>query len=169
MKTMKTIDIIGNNYYGSWNRIRRACRSIIIQNGKILLTHMKKHDVWMLPGGGTEENETERQCVIRETAEETGYLIMPSDCLLEIDEYYENWKYVTYYFSGEIIAVSGSRLTEVEKRAGMESAWISVSECMEIFSKHNDYAQTDEVKRGIYERECMALKEILGSGYENRE
>ena len=51
----------------------------------------------------------------------------------------------------------------------MKSMWIPVSECMEIFSKHNDYAQTDEMKRGIYEREYMALKEILGSGYENRE
>lgn len=44
----------------------------------------------MIPGGGLEKDETDRDCCIREIAEETGVVVETSDCLLEIDEYYEN-------------------------------------------------------------------------------
>ncbi len=158
---MKTINIVGDNYFGKWNKTRTACRSVVIKDGKILLSYETKTNQWMLPGGGLEEDEDEKQCVIRETAEETGFVIKPSECLLEIDEYYEDRKWVNRYFFGDIKGETEQNQTEREIEVGMEPRWKSVEEIIEIFSKHADYAATDEMRRGMYLREYTALKEIL--------
>ena len=158
---MKTINIVGDNYFGKWNKTRTACRSVVIKDGKMLLSYETGTDQWMLPGGGLEADEDEKECVIRETAEETGFVIKPSECLLEIDEYYEDWKWVNRYFFGDITGATEQNLTEREIEVGMEPRWKSVEEIIEIFSKHADYAATDEMRRGMYLREYTALKELL--------
>lgn len=43
----------------------------------------------------------------------------------------------------------------------MEARWLSVDEIMDIFSQYNLYADTDEMRRGMYLREYTALCEIL--------
>ena len=43
----------------------------------------------------------------------------------------------------------------------MEPRWLSTKKALEIFSKHNDYESTDEMRRGLYFREFTALNEIL--------
>ena len=158
---MKTINIVGDNYFGKWNKTSAACRSVVIKDGKMLLSYETKTDQWMLPGGGLEADEDEKDCVIRETTEETGYVIKPSECLLEIDEYYEDWKWVNRYFFGEITGETERNLTEREIEVGMEPRWMQVEEMVEIFSKHADYTDTDEMRRGMYLREYTALKELL--------
>lgn len=85
---MKTINIVGENYCGSWRNARTACRAIIVKESEMLLSFDTKTGQWMFPGGGLEQNESEDQCVIREILEETGYVIKPSKCILEINEYY---------------------------------------------------------------------------------
>lgn len=42
----------------------------------------------------------------------------------------------------------------------MELRWIPINEAIEAFSKHNDYAATDEMRRGLYLREYTALSQI---------
>lgn len=42
----------------------------------------------------------------------------------------------------------------------MEARWLSVDEIMDIFSQHNLYADTDEMRRGMYLREYTALRGI---------
>lgn len=158
---MKVIDIVGDNYLGRWTDTRTACRAIIIEEGKILLSYEVKTDQWMLPGGGLEEDEEERTCVVRETAEETGFVITPSSCLLEIDEYYEEWKYVNRYFAGRIEAVCEKNLTEREKEVGMEPRWMPIADILGILAQHQDYAGKDEMRRGLYLREYTALKALL--------
>ena len=69
---MKVIDIVGENYFGKWDKTRTACRGIIIHDTKVLLSYETRNDQWMLPGGGLEDNESEKACCIREIAEETG-------------------------------------------------------------------------------------------------
>lgn len=158
---MKTIDIIGENYFGQWRATRTACRAIVIRNGEILLSCETRTGQWMLPGGGMEDGESERACCIREVAEETGVLIEPSECLLEIDEYYEDWKWVNRYFFGEITGRTETRLTAREREAGMEARWLPVEECRAIFAAHQSYADTDEMRRGMYLREDTALRELM--------
>ena len=97
----RIVDIVGENYFGTWDKTRTACRGIILRDNRLLLSYETHTGQWMLPGGGLEAGEDERECCIREVAEETGFLIRPTECVLEIDEYYEDFKWVNRYFFGE--------------------------------------------------------------------
>ena len=158
---MKIIDIVGDNYFGKWDKTRTACRGIVIKDGKILLSYETVDDQWMIPGGGLEDDEDEKVCCIREIAEETGIVVNTSDCLFEIDEYYEEWKWVNRYFVCEEVATTEMHLTEREQEVGMEPRWLPLDDIIKIFSEHNSYADTDEMRRGMYLREYTALKEYL--------
>ncbi len=157
----KIIDIVGDNYFGSWEKMRIACRGIIIREGKILLSYETKTGVWMIPGGGQEPGESEEMCCTREVSEETGFCIHVSPCVLEIDEYYEDWKYVSRYFWGTVAGQCERELTEREALVGMEPRWIQTDKAIEIFSHHAEYADIDEMRRGMYLREYTALCSLL--------
>ena len=161
---MKTIEIVGQNYFGRWTRERTACRGVVIEDGRILLSYAVRDDLWMIPGGGLEAGEDEGSCCVRELAEETGRVILPSDCALELDEYYEDCKYVSRYFFGAVVGRCQSKLTEAEQRMGLEPRLLPVEEALQIFSRHDDYAATDEERRGIYQREYTALSALLHYG-----
>lgn len=115
----------------------------------------------MIPGGGLEENENEEACCVREIAEETGMIVNVSDCMLEIDEYYEDWKWVNKYFVGKIVGQTKIKQTEREREVGMLAKWVSIEEIKEVFSKHESYVSTDEMRRGMYLREYTALTELI--------
>ena len=157
-----TVRIVGDNYFGRWNKTRTACRGIVLRDNRLLLSYETVTGQWMLPGGGLEAGEDERECCIREVAEETGFRVRVSDCVLEIDEYYENFKWVNLYFFGEVTGETGIRLTEREKEVGMKPRWLPPDEIIDIFSKHASYAETDEMRRGMYLREYTALTRLLG-------
>lgn len=158
---MKTISIVGENYLGQWEKTRTACRGIILDGSNLLLSYETVTDQWMLPGGGMEGSESEQACCIREIAEETGMLVEVSACRLEIDEYYEEWKWVNRYFIGKAVGHTAMRLTKSEQEAGMTPRWVPVDEIRKIFSAYASYADTDEMRRGIYLREYTALSELL--------
>ena len=50
-------------------------------------------------------------------------------------------------------------LTDEEKRRGLVPEWIPLQEALDLFSKHESYADVNEEKRGSYQREYMALSE----------
>ena len=158
---MQKLDIIGENYFGNWTSTRTGCRAVIIKDEKILMSYESKTGQWMLPGGGLEENESDEECVIREVSEECGVLIRPSSCVLQIDEYYEDCKWLNLYFFGEVTGETERALTDREIEVGMEPRWMPVGEIYQIFSRHQEYDGTDEMRRGMYLREYMALSELL--------
>ena len=158
---VKTIRIVGENYFGSWCHTRSACRAIIVRDDDVLLSYETATGQYMLPGGGVEGDESEEACCRREVVEETGFLIEPSRRLFGIDEYYEDARYVSLYFTGEIVGRGDIRLTDREKAVGMRPVWLPLNEIVDIFSRHADYADTDEMRRGLYLREYTALKEFM--------
>lgn len=158
---MKTVEIVGKNYFGHWTHERTACRGVVIEDGRVLLSYALRDDLWMIPGGGLEAGEDEGSCCVRELAEETGRVVLPSACALELREYYEDCKYVSRYFFGAVVGRCVPKLTEAEQRMGMEPRWLPVEEALQIFSRHADYADTDEERRGIYQREYTALSALL--------
>ena len=155
---MKTIEIYGDNYFGHHSITRTACRAIIIIDDMILMSYEKNTGQYMFPGGGLEDNETITQCVKREVEEETGYLIDADVCVLEIDEYYQDEKYINKYCFGKIVGQGKIKLTTREKSVGMEPKWITIDEAISIFSNHESYRNVDEMRRGMYYREYTALK-----------
>ena len=56
--------------------IRPSARAIIIKDNKIYMVHSLLYDYYKFPGGGIENNESNIDALIRETAEEAGLTII---------------------------------------------------------------------------------------------
>ena len=154
---MEVINIYGNNRFEKYTKTREACRGIIISDEKILLTYEVNTDQWFIPGGGIEDNESLEDCSVRELAEETGYIVRANKQILTMNEYYEEYLYVSHFFVCETIGVTKRKLTEREAKVGLEPRWIPLKDAIDIFSRHQDYAEENEMKRGSYLREYKAL------------
>ena len=156
----RTADVYGNNYAGVTRHCREASRAIILRGGSILLSHETVPGLWMLPGGGLEAEETPAECCVRESAEETGLRVHPESCFLVLNEYYEDWKYVSYFFHCTVTGTAERSPTERELQAGAVPEWVDFSTARDIFSRHREYAASDEERRGIYLREYTALSAL---------
>ena len=166
---MNTVEILGANRFESYTKTRDGSRAIIIEDGKIMLTHELNSGWWLLPGGGIEEGETPKECVIREVEEETGLIVRPTEQFLTMHEYYEEYRYTGYFFICEVTEKGQMRLTDVEKQRGVQPEWLPLQDAIELFSKHESYADISEEKRGSYQREYIALKEYMTFASESSE
>ena len=61
------------------------------------------------------------------------------------------------------------KLTDAEMRRGVQPEWIPLQDAIELFSKHESYADISEEKRGSYQREYIALKDYMNHESENSE
>ena len=158
---MKTVEILGANRFETFSKTRTGSRAVVVRNGSILLSHETIPGWWLIPGGGTEEGETPEACCIREVEEETGFIVKPLRQFLTLYEYYEEYRYISYYFVCGITGTGQMRLTDAEKRRGLEPQWLPLEDAVGIFSRHQEYAGIHEEQRGSYLREYTALKEYL--------
>ena len=158
---MKELSILGANRFTAYTKTRAGSRAVVVRGQDILLSHEINTDVWMIPGGGLEEDETPEACCIREVEEETGCIVRPVRHFLTMNEYYEEYRYITDYFSCEVVSQGKLHLTEAEMRRGLTPVWLPLGEAIALFSRHQDYVDTFEEKRGIYLREYTALCEYL--------
>ena len=158
---MTEVEILGANHFETYTKTRGASRAVIVQDGIILLIHEAGSDLWTIPGGGIEKDETPEKCCIRETEEETGNLVLPLQEFTTLFEYYEEYCYITHYFNCIVTGSGRKHLTEAEVHRGVEPQWLPLQEVVDIFSRHQSYADVSEEKRGIYLREYTALQEYL--------
>ena len=158
---MKTIDVWGDNRFETYTKTRAGSRAVTVENGNILLSREENTDYWLLPGGGAEENETPEECCVREVWEETGCIVRPIRCFLILNEYYEEYRYISRYFVCEVTGWERQHLTEQEAARGLVPRWLPLTEALAIFSRHQDYAATNEEKRGAYLREYTALQAYM--------
>lgn len=158
---MKELNIYGTNYQGEISKKRIACRAIIIQDGKILISYEKNNNLLMLPGGGIEKKETLEECLIREIEEETGYLIKIQNKLITINEYYQDTLWINHYYICEIIGNGKINLTIDEKENNLIPKWFSLTNCYNIFKEYDKYINLEPNRYGIYKREFNALSNIL--------
>lgn len=156
--TPKELRILGANRFETYTRTRHASRSVIVRDDEILLSYAARRDLWMIPGGGRDKGETAEECCTREAMEETGFQVKPVCHFLLIHEYYEECLYLTDYYVCEILGEAPRHLTEAEVRVGLRTEWVPLKEALRIFSRHADYADQDEQKRGLYLREYRALQ-----------
>ena len=153
---MEIKKILGENRFETFSKTRYAARAVIKGDGGILLVHDLENDVYMLPGGGLEKGETLEQCCIREVGEETGFQCRITGCPVQVEEYYEEYRYIDRYYLCEITGRGERRLTENEARLRLSAEWMPAAECVGLFARHNDFAAFEE-KRGVYLREFTAL------------
>ena len=157
---MVELTIYGKNRTEHKNT-REGCRALIINEGKILLSVEDATGLCMLPGGGVEEGESYPDCCCREILEECGYNIATGDCILKLSEYYFDYLFINYYFVCEIIGEGDRCLTELEMERGLMPKWVDFDEALDLFSRHEEWADLDEDRRGTYEREYTALCEYV--------
>ena len=75
MRLLFVIDL--KNYDRNGKIFRRpSARAIIIRNNTIYMVHSLLYDYYKFPGGGIEEQESNIDALIRETAEEAGLLVI---------------------------------------------------------------------------------------------
>ena len=158
---MKELEILGANRFETFTKTRDGSRAIVERDGMILLSHETVSGWWLVPGGGIEEGETPEECCVREVEEETGVIVRPVKQFLTLHEYYEEYRYTSWYFICEATGSGQMRLTDAEKRRGLEPQWLPLEEAVRIFSEHQSYADVSEEKRGSYLREYTALQEYL--------
>ena len=158
---MKTVEILGENRFETWTKTRAGSRAVVVRDSMILLSHEVNSGWWLVPGGGEEEGETPEECCVREVEEETGLIVKPLQQFLTMYEYYEEYRYISNYFICEVTGKGHMRLTDAEIRRGVEPQWIQLQEAVDIFSRHQSYADVSEEKRGAYLREYTALQEYL--------
>ena len=156
---MEEIEIFGANRFDAFTRTREASRAVIVQDGLILLSHETVSGWDLVPGGGLEGGETPEDCCKREAEEETGVLVRPLEHFLTLYEYYEEYRYISYYFVCESIGQGHMHLTEAEMRRGLEPQWLPLREAVDLFSRHQ--SSESEEKRGSYLREYTALQAYL--------
>ncbi|MGM9658560.1 MAG: NUDIX domain-containing protein [Eubacteriales bacterium] len=160
---MKEIDISGDNRFDTYTKTRVACRGIVICNGRLLVSRETAADNWLLPGGGLEPDETLPECCTREILEETGYITESIKEFLIINEYYEEYRYISHYFVCRVSGIGVRKLTESERKRGLVPEWIDIRSFADIVSKHREYAAVNEEKRGAYLREYTAITQYLDS------
>ena len=156
---MKEIEILGDNRFETFSKTREGSRAVVVRDGMILLSHEIRSGWWLIPGGGMEAGETPEECCVREVEEETGYVVRPLRQFLTMSEYYEEYRYISYYFVCEVTGRGQMRLTDAEVRRGAGPEWIPLREALDIFSRHQSYADVSEEQRGAYLREYSALRE----------
>lgn len=160
---MKTVEIMGANRFETFSKTRAGSRAMVVRDGMILLSRETVSGWWLIPGGGMENGETPETCCVRETEEETGFIVAPLRQFLTLVEYYEEYRYISHYFVCEVTGTGQMRLTDAEKRRGLEPQWVPLRDAVAIFARHQEYADVSEEKRGSYLREYTALREYLSS------
>lgn len=148
------VDIYHDEYVGSTLKRRIACRGILIDGDKILLSHEVNKGVFTLPGGGLEQGETLSQCCERELLEETGYIVKVIRHIIEIREYDIDTVHESHHFFCEIVNRGERKLTDSEADTNLTPEWTDINKSLEIFKEKSG-------KLGMYLREYTAICEYL--------
>lgn len=160
---MQQLEILGENRLEKYTKARIGCRGVVLQDGKLLACHEEKTDFWQLPGGGLEAGETLQECCAREILEETGYIVKPTKQFLTLNEYYQEYKYVSHYFVCEIVGEGKQNRTSAEIERGLVPQWVDTQDFLKIVRDYAAYAAVNEDKYGAYLREHTALRAYLHS------
>ena len=99
-------------------------------------------DIWMLPGGATEEGETCRDAAVREAFEETGLLVNVGRLLWHVEEAGERGQRFVNFFEASII--SGKPELGIDPELGEDQvldriAFFSHQELREIQNIYPEY------------------------------
>lgn len=146
-------------------KYREAVRAVIIQDHKILLIHSNLGD-YKFPGGGLEKNESHTNGLLREVAEETGYI----NCTVKermgvvierhIDEYDDNFYFemISYYYLCELNNSKkiAQQLDDYEAAQEFIPKWLTIDEAIK---QNENVLDQSEKKRWIH-RENFVLEEL---------
>jgi 8-oxo-dGTP pyrophosphatase MutT (NUDIX family) len=133
-----------------------ASRAIVLREGKILLLHAKKYDLYMLPGGRIENNETPEVACIRELEEETGLLGKIVKKTVVIKEFFPEASWESHFFIVDVVNDNRNsvKFTEEEVSLQIEEKWFTVDEALNLLDTHDS---SFHMGANIMQREFIAI------------
>ena len=163
---MKKLQLINDDYLGHVEHLRHACRGILVNDGKLLLSFEAENDKYMIPGGGVDEGESFAGCCEREMLEETGMKVKAVKEYLQIEELFSDWRHINHYFICELIEDTGvQHLTEAEKEADYKPVWMPLEDASKLFGNYERFHKTAIEDYGLYRREFISLKEYFADRF----
>lgn len=145
--------------------VRPSVRGIIRRSGRVAMVHSIMFDYYKFPGGGLEKGETHRECLFRETLEETGLKILPDtvreygyvhriqkgqrEAMFIQDNYY-------YLCDAEVGAYS-QKLDAYEAAEGFMLEFVEPQTAIAVNRFHN-HGDTDPI---MLEREARVLEFLI--------
>ena len=112
------------------NEKRVSVRAIILQNEKMVSMYREKNGriYYTFPGGGLQENESEKECVIREVIEEFGMVVEPIKKVYT----YESEKSIEHFYlckhiSGEFGSGQGEEFQDDRNKGVYKPMMIEIS------------------------------------------
>ncbi len=151
LKTLKDKDIFNEVKYKDPDvyEDRQAVKLIIKNNkGEIALVTNPVHNFFLLPGGGAESNDLEKEAK-REALEEVGCYVNIINEIGKVEEFRNRKarRYITTCFIAEIERRNDKDLrTEKEKRVGLNVRWFKPEDIFPILLKQIDKVKNDEVE-----------------------
>ncbi|NOQ38179.1 NUDIX domain-containing protein [archaeon] len=119
-------------------RLRKASRAIVINNSKIALLFVSKHNYHKLPGGGVESGEDLETALHREILEETGCNIKIKQDIGMIIEYRDDkdMRQESYCYLAEVDGeIKEPSFTEEEKDDGFKLIWVTIDDAIALLKK----------------------------------
>ena len=153
--------------------IRPSARAIIIKDNKIYMVHSLVYDYYKFPGGGIENDESNIDALIRETAEEAG-LVVIKDSIKEYGYVHRIQKAKDLGYS-MFIQDNFYYLCDVEDRIinqnlddyeDFEKFTLELIE-PEIAINANRYKDHGPKDQNMLEREAKVLELLIKEGYLN--
>ncbi len=136
---------------------RVTCRGIIVKEGKLLISHETKDELFLIPGGGMENGESPEECCTREVFEETGYRTDPVKHIADVHMYFSSSKFINHFFECKIVSRDKPHLLDYEIELGLRPDWYDIDEIYRVFADYKKYKNTDPERYILYQREFLAL------------
>lgn len=132
------------------DKIRFSVRVLLYnEKGEICVIKSEKYGYFQLPGGGIEKGESIIEAVIRETREESGYLMKNIEAIGYTIEYREsvrnehNWKRdISFNFKAFATENVGTNYMEDEVAEGFVPIWANINEVAEKLSKNEGHIKS---------------------------
>jgi len=137
-------------------KVHVSCRAIVVKAEKVLAEYLKKSDVFNLPGGGLEANETFEACVKREVLEETGITIKVLEPTCIVKEYFQDETWESHFFRCEdtFAPLKAALLTPEEQKLDLTWKWYDLYEFLGFLES---YESTNPYGANIHQRELIGL------------
>ncbi len=148
---------------------RPSVRAIVIREGKVLMVHSLKYDYYKFPGGGMEPGENRLEALCRETAEESGYRVLPetvreygSVLRRERHEVVDIFHQENYYYLCQVAEFPEHQdLDDYEAEERFTPEWVEPKVAVDI-NRNREHGDAGTMMRL---REARVLEMLLDEGY----
>lgn len=142
---------------------RKAARGIVLdEQGNMAVFYKENKNMYKLPGGGLEENESFEEAFIREIKEEVGCKVEIIKCLGYTEEYKtkSNYMQTSFVFLGRVIKkLDNLSLTDMEEAEGGKRLWMKPEEALEKMKENYDKLLASEYT-SLYSTKIVAKRDI---------